>query len=53
MCLEDFRDGDDVSPMPCDVRHVFHYKCLKVWLKKNNNTEADNNGRICKQKEIC
>lgn len=36
VCLEDFKEGDKVSPMPCDVRHVFHTSCVKKWLKKQH-----------------
>ena len=31
ICLEDFKEGDDVSPLPCDNRHYFHTKCIKDW----------------------
>lgn len=32
-CLDEYKDGDEVSPLPCDVRHVFHTSCVLDWIK--------------------
>ena len=33
ICLEDFKSGDNVSPLPCNKRHYFHTSCIKDWTK--------------------
>ena len=25
-----------VTPMPCDIRHVFHTKCIEEWFLNEN-----------------
>lgn len=37
ICMEDYRTSDSITPMPCNSKHVFHSKCIKKWLKKNNS----------------
>ncbi|CDW89113.1 zinc finger protein [Stylonychia lemnae] len=36
ICLEDFEDDCDVTPLPCDIRHYFHPHCITDWIKQNN-----------------
>ena len=37
ICLEEFKIGvDKVSITPCN--HVFHFKCMRDWLRKENTT---------------
>jgi len=34
ICLEDFREGDELRTLPCF--HLFHAKCVDEWLKINS-----------------
>ena len=34
ICLEDFKNGDNVSFLPCT--HFFHFKCINSWFKNKN-----------------
>ena len=34
ICLDDFKNGDKVSSLPCT--HFFHFKCIKLWFKNKN-----------------
>ena len=48
ICLDNFIDGKGthlmVTPMPCDVRHFFHTKCIKDWFDSSKN-----NCPLCKE----
>jgi hypothetical protein len=33
ICLEELKPGQEISPMPCDSRHVYHSECAKKWFK--------------------
>lgn len=33
ICLGDFKEGNRVTPLPCDSRHYFHTECIKEWAK--------------------
>ena len=35
ICLGDFGEEDKVSPLNCDINHLFHTECIKKWLDKN------------------
>ena len=35
-CLETFTSRSDISTTPCG--HVFHTKCIKLWLEKGDYT---------------
>ncbi|KAK9700529.1 hypothetical protein K7432_012145 [Basidiobolus ranarum] len=35
VCLDDFRDGDQVRRLPC--QHDFHTKCVDMWLTSKSN----------------
>ena len=34
ICLDKFQKKNIVNRLPC--RHIFHYNCLRDWLKDNN-----------------
>ena len=34
ICLDDFGEGDEVSPLNCDINHLFHTVCIAKWLNK-------------------
>ena len=34
ICMEEFKDSDEVAELKCDERHYFHSKCLEDWLKR-------------------
>ena len=36
ICLEKFDEESEVTPLPCDIRHYFHNKCIEDWFKNNN-----------------
>lgn len=36
ICLEAFKDDDEVTPLPCDPRHYFHEECIAGYMKTNN-----------------
>lgn len=40
ICLEEFKDGDDLKTLPC--LHIYHQKCIERWLG------TDNSCPICK-----
>eukprot|EP00440_Ansanella_granifera_P003420 gb/GFBE01003715.1/.p1 GENE.gb/GFBE01003715.1/~~gb/GFBE01003715.1/.p1 ORF type:complete len:249 (+),score=25.38 gb/GFBE01003715.1/:1-747(+) len=35
VCIEDFKDGDDLKTLPC--LHMFHAQCIETWLKRDNS----------------
>ena len=35
ICLEDFKEGDDIIILPCI--HVFHKNCITDWLQSHND----------------
>lgn len=35
ICLSDFRNGDEVSQLPCN--HTFHTECISTWLAKSRH----------------
>ena len=34
ICLEEFKQTDRVTPLPCNTRHYFHSKCIEQWNQK-------------------
>ena len=36
ICLDEFADGDAVTPLHCDVRHQFHTECITRTLDQIN-----------------
>lgn len=35
ICIEDFKDGDDVKTLPC--LHLYHTSCIDAWLRRSND----------------
>jgi hypothetical protein len=35
ICLLPFQNDDEITPLPCDLRHYFHSHCIKAWLRNN------------------
>ena len=35
ICLLNFTEDDMVTPLPCDIRHYYHTKCIEEWLLIN------------------
>lgn len=36
ICLEDFKEEDEVITLPCSGHHIFHSQCILEWLPRNN-----------------
>ena len=34
ICMDDFKESDEIAELKCDERHYFHSKCLEGWLKR-------------------
>lgn len=37
ICMVDYEEGDEVTPLPCNAKHFFHTECIQNWLKSNNS----------------
>ncbi len=37
ICFDDFVEEDTVVSMPCSSRHVFHERCVKEWLSRDDS----------------
>ena len=35
ICLNEFHEGQTVSVLHCNIKHVFHIECIKAWLERN------------------
>ena len=35
ICLMDFADGDEVTPLKCHIQHTFHSDCITNWFQQN------------------
>lgn len=35
ICLIDFDNEALVTPLPCDIRHYYHTRCIEEWLLQN------------------
>ncbi len=33
ICMSDFENEHQVTPLPCNVKHYFHTECISVWIK--------------------
>jgi hypothetical protein len=38
ICWNDFQLDEEVTPLLCDERHLFHTSCIEAWIKKGHNT---------------
>mmetsp|Transcript_23165 Transcript_23165/g.16472 ORF Transcript_23165/g.16472 Transcript_23165/m.16472 type:complete len:99 (+) Transcript_23165:1060-1356(+) len=36
ICMLEFEDDSEVTPLSCDIRHFFHYECIEPWMKVKN-----------------
>ena len=36
ICLCEFQDDEEITPLPCTAKHYFHSACIENWLKTNN-----------------
>ena len=36
ICMQEFKDSDQIAELRCDSRHIFHKKCIEDWLKNND-----------------
>ena len=34
ICMNEYKDDDEVVELKCDERHYFHAECLESWLKR-------------------
>ena len=32
ICFDDFKETDDVVPLPCNTNHYFHGSCIELWM---------------------
>lgn len=37
ICANEYSEGEKVTVMKCDSRHIFHNECIKKWLQINAN----------------
>ena len=35
ICMCEFGEDDNVSPLPCNTNHYFHAECIEHWIKEN------------------
>ena len=35
ICMEDYKDDDQIATINCSNKHYFHEACVVEWLKKN------------------
>lgn len=38
ICWNDFKENEEVTPLLCDERHLYHTGCIEAWIKKGHNT---------------
>ncbi len=38
ICWSDFKDNEEVTPLICDERHLYHTACIEAWIRKGHNT---------------
>lgn len=32
ICMEEFKDDDEVVELGCDERHIFHFECISKYM---------------------
>ena len=37
VCMQEFKNEDDVTPLPCDLGHYFHPNCIEEWVACRGN----------------
>jgi hypothetical protein len=37
ICMVDFAEQDEITPLPCDEKHFFHTPCITQWITKENS----------------
>ena len=37
ICMEEYKETDEVIELPCNEKHFFHSKCITDWLNSNNS----------------
>ncbi|KAG8100188.1 hypothetical protein GUJ93_ZPchr0013g37604 [Zizania palustris] len=37
ICFEDYKEGEDITVMPCSSRHRFHDACLSTWFERSRS----------------
>jgi len=37
ICMAEYVENEQITTLPCDVKHYFHPKCIESWLSKNNS----------------
>lgn len=37
ICLESFKENDDLVEFTCNKEHIFHEDCIKAWIEKRTN----------------
>jgi hypothetical protein len=35
ICLNGYSEGECVKILPCNIKHIFHSKCIETWLSNN------------------
>ncbi len=38
ICWADFQSQDEVTPLMCDNRHLFHTSCIEAWIRNGHNS---------------
>lgn len=38
ICWGDFKEKEEVTPLLCDERHLFHTRCIEAWIRKGHNS---------------
>ena len=33
ICIIEFKQEDDVTPLPCNAKHYYHSECIEHWLQ--------------------
>ena len=32
--MQEFKDDDEITPLPCHATHYFHTECIEQWLSE-------------------
>ena len=38
ICYMDFQENEEVTPLICDERHLYHTKCIEAWIRTGQNS---------------